>query len=195
MWRWLACLVWATCLAGPLGAQQTAPGGPSATGDQQAARVEVQSPILTVDSLRLFAESQLGQQISAEIEEAGAALQAKNDAIATELEQEELELTRQRPSMAPDEFRALADAFDEKAQRIRSERAAELRALNQQLENERRAFLQAVVPILEDIMVEAGAAVVLEQRDVFLSNLAVDITALAVARIDASTSLPDAANE
>ena len=155
-------------------------------------RLQVQSPILTIDSERLFLDTILGQKIAAEIEAAGAALQERNDQIASELEAEELELTQKRADMSPEQFRAVADAFDEKAQRIRTERAAELRALNQRLEDERLAFLRAAEPILESIMLEAGAAVVLEQRSVFISSLAVDITSVAIARIDAATVAEDA---
>lgn len=157
------------------------------TGSNDQGRVQVTSPILVVDGERLFSESLLGQQIRADIEEAGAALQAKNNEIASQLEAEEQELTLKRPEMTPEDFRVLADEFDDKAERIRAERAAELRALNQRLEEVRRNFLQQAVPILESIMREAGAAVVLEQRDVFISSVAVDITDIAIARVDAAT--------
>ena len=150
-------------------------------------RLQVQSPILTVDSERLFADSKLGQRVTAELEAAGAELQASNNQIAAELEAEELELTRKRAELPSEEFRVLADAFDEKAQRIRNERANELRLLNQKLEDEQRAFLLTVGPILDGIMREAGAAVVLERRDVFIASRAVDITSLAISRIDAAT--------
>ena len=158
-------------------------------------RVQIQSPILTVDSERLFADSILGQKINADIEAASDELQTSNERIAAELEAEELELTQRRSETEPEEFRALADAFDEKAQRIRSERANALRALNQRLEEERRAFLQTAGSILEAIMREAGAAVVLEQRSVFISSRAVDITNLAIARIDAVTVVEEAPND
>lgn len=156
----------------------------------QGPRVQVQSPVLTIDSERLFAESALGQRIRAEIEAARASLQAQNDEIAAELEAEELELTEQRQDLSPEAFRALADAFDTKAQRIRGERAEELRKLGARLDEERRAFLQAAIPILEDIMREAGAAVILEQRTTFIAVRAVDITGLAIERIDQSIPEP-----
>ena len=119
------------------------------------------------------------------LEEAGLEVQAENDRIAAELEVEELELTKQREVLEPEEFRSLAAAFDEKAEKIRGERAEASRALSQRLEEERRAFLSAAVPILQEIMLESGAAVVLEQRSVFISARAVDITAVAIERIDA----------
>ena len=189
MVRALAAPALMFCLCVPVGAQDSVEAqvqvqGGASSGEQ---RLQVQSPILTVDSERMFLDSQLGRQITSEIEAAGTELQKRNDQIASELEAEELELTQKRAEMSPDQFRAVADAFDEKAQRIRSERAAELRALTQRLDDERRAFLQAAGPILEALMREAGAAVVLEQREVFISSLAIDITDVAIARIDAAT--------
>ncbi len=194
MFRALLALGFGLCLAPPGIAQQSIEVQ-ATTEVQDGRRVQVQSPILTVDSERLFRDSVLGQQITSEVETAGIALQEQNDRIAAELEKEELELTRKRAEMSPEDFRAVADAFDEKAQRIRGERAAELRELNQRLDDERRAFLQAAGPILEQIMREAGAAVVLEQRDVFISSLAVDITNAAIARIDAATVVEEPAEE
>lgn len=145
----------------------------------------VQSPILTVDSDRLFTESAYGNAVIAEIEAASLALQAENDQISTELQVEEQDLTDKRSELSPAEFKELADAFDEKAQRIRRERAAKARDLTQRLEQERLTFFNSAVPVLEAIMRESGAAVVLEQRSVFISANAIDITEAAIMRIDA----------
>lgn len=147
-------------------------------------RVLIQSPVLVIDSQRLFSESLLGQRIEAEVNAARAQLQAENDQIAEALRAEELELTQRRPGLAAEEFRALADAFDSKAQRIRGERAAELQQLGQRLDQERQAFLTAVVPVLEEIMREAGAAILLEQREVLLHVRVVDVTRLAIERVN-----------
>lgn len=171
----------------PLAAQQTIQVQQTlAEGDPT--RLQVASPILVLDEERLFSNSQTGQRVLAEIEAAGRALQDKNDRIARELEAEEQELTQKRAEIAPEEFRTLADAFDDKAERIRAERAAELRALNVKLDEERRRFLQNSIPVLEAIMREAGAAVILNQREVFLSSLAVDITDVAIARVNAASN-------
>ncbi len=178
-------ILWAGICVMPAFAQQTAPSQDAQTVPNAQTRSTVQSPVLTVDSERLFSDSKFGQRVAQSLEQAGREVQDENDRIATELEAEELELTEKRSTLTPEEFRALAAAFDEKAERIRGERARASRALNQRLENERRAFLAAAVPVLQDIMVEAGAAVVLEQRSVFISALAIDITDIAINRIDA----------
>ena len=46
-------------------------------------------------------------------------------------------------------------------------------------------FLNAAALVLEQIMRETNAAVILEQRSVFVSSNAIDITQTAIERIDA----------
>ena len=165
---WLAACV---CLASPMSAQQLG---------------TVQSPILTIEAERLFIESQFGQRVAQEREADSAVLSAENRRIEADLTEEEQSLTERRAEMEPDAFRALADAFDEKVQAIRRTQDAKARALNQRGEADRVAFLQAAAPVLEQLMRDAGAAVILERGSVFLSLNATDVTDQAIARINAA---------
>ncbi|MEM9576777.1 MAG: OmpH family outer membrane protein [Pseudomonadota bacterium] len=149
-----------------------------------SARLPVASPILTIDSDRLFEDSAFGRQIIAEIEQLGAALSAENRQIEEDLTREERELTELRPTMNPEEFRTLADAFDAKVTETRRTQDAKSRAMNSKLEERRVVFLNAAAPVLEQLMREAGAAVVLERRSVFISSNAVDITLIAIERLN-----------
>lgn len=144
----------------------------------------VQSPVLTVDSDRLFAASQFGQRVSQEFETSGKALEAENRRIESELIAEEKDLTKQRSGMAPDAFRTLADAFDTKVERIRTEQNAKTRTLTQVTDTARRQFLIAARPVLETLMQEAKAAIIVERRSIFLSVRAIDITDLAIDRVN-----------
>ena len=153
-----------------------------------------QSAILTIATERMFAGSAFGQRIAREIEAQSAILAAENRRIEAELTSEELALTERRPEMEAVAFRELADAFDVKVQQNRATQEAKARALNQIGDAARVKFLQAARPILEALMREAGAGVILERANVFLSANATDITDLAIARIDAAigdgTDLP-----
>ena len=84
-----------------------------------------------------------------------------------------------------EEFRALADAFDEKVQQNREAQERKAVALNQMVEVARVQFLEAARPILGALMAESGAGVILERSSVFLSANATDITDEAIQRIDA----------
>lgn len=162
----LACMV-----CGPLAAQQPQ-------------RAPVQSPVLIIDPERLFEESAFGRQTISEFETLGSALAAENRRIEEALSQEERELTELRPTIDPTEFRTLADAFDAKVQETRRTQDAKGRELNSNLEKRRVVFLNSAVPVLEQLMREAGAAVVLEQRSVFISSNAIDITQIAIERLN-----------
>ncbi|SEP63996.1 OmpH family outer membrane protein [Thalassovita taeanensis] len=173
--------LWALmALAAPVAAQET-----------QGMR----SPVLTIDSERLFADSAFGKRVAEEFEAEGRVLEAENRRIEGELIEEEKRLTNQRPQMTPEAFRKLADAFDAKVQKIRAEQNAKTRALTQQTDLAQLQFLTAVRPELEGLMADAGAALIVERRSVFLSARIIDVTEEAVARIDAAigdgSGLPD----
>ena len=146
---------------------------------------EVQSPILTIDVDRLLAGTQFGRRIAEDLRDRTEALAAENERLRVELTEEERSLTERRPSMEMDEFRAEADAFDRRVQGIRADQDAKQRALEGAVEEGRQDFLNAVTPVLGRLMIDTGAAVILERRDVFLSASLVDITDRAIAAIDA----------
>jgi len=153
---------------------------------QQSERRVVKSPILTIDSDRVFNESAFGLRVADDVETQSAEISAENRLIEADLKAEERKLTDQRSKLSPDAFSGLADAFDEKVQKTRAAQAAKGRALNELVEKERQVFLAAAGPVLEQMMREAGAAVILERRSVFVSANAIDITDEAIERLDAS---------
>lgn len=174
-------MTWKSLWAAALAALLTV-GAPWATAQEAS---KLRSPILTIDSDRLFSASAFGQRVSRDFEEAGRALEAENRSIERQLQEEERQLTEQRPDMAPEAFRELADAFDTKVEQIRGEQNAKLRVLTQRRENARRVFFSAATPVLESVMADAGAAVILEGRNIFMSAGAIDVTQLVVDRLNA----------
>jgi Skp family chaperone for outer membrane proteins len=146
---------------------------------------QVQSPVLTIDVERLLAETRFGQRVAEDLRARTEALAAENERLRIELTEEERSLTERRPTMEVEAFRAEADAFDARVQRIRAEQDAKQAALAASIEEDRRTFLNAVQPVLGRLMIESGAAVILERRDVFLSASLVDVTEEAISAIDA----------
>lgn len=143
------------------------------------------APILIIDQERLFAESSLGALISAEIEAETQALAEENRRIEQELIAEELDLTERRPDLPAEEFRALADAFDAKVQRFRSEQDAKERALQQRREQEQQDFVNRIGPVLGDLARERGAVAILDRRAVLLAAGRIDVTDEAIERLNA----------
>ncbi len=151
---------------------------------QAQTTLEVAPPIVTIDRDRLFAETNFGKDVQAEIEARAATLGAENRTIEADLIAEEQSLTEARQTMPAEEFRALADAFDEKVQRLRSEQDRKSREVQRFSESARQQFLEAIIPILGELLRERGALIVMDRRDVFLSAGSIDITEAAIARID-----------
>ncbi|MEL6915001.1 MAG: OmpH family outer membrane protein [Pseudomonadota bacterium] len=149
----------------------------------------LRSPVLTIESARLFPETELGRSILAEIAEEQRVFGLENQELADAFRAEELELTERRATLPREEFAALAQDFDDRVQAAREERDAREAEIEATAELRRRSFSQAVRPILNQIMREAGAAVLIEAESVLLRADAVDITDIAIARIDAATEL------
>lgn len=140
--------------------------------------------ILTIDPDRLFAETAFGERVLRSIEERSTILARENRRIEAELIAEERALTEQRATLSVAEFRALADSFDEKVQRLREEQDAKTREIQGLRESERQRFLGEIAPILSGLIRERGASIVMDRRSVFLSASRVDITDDAITVID-----------
>lgn len=181
-------LLAAAMLASPVRAQPDERQSQLVTGT-------LQSPVLTVDSERLFSGSAFGRRVEDGIQADAAELASENRRIEAELAAEERALTERRADMETEAFRAAADAFDARVMRIRREQDAKARALSQREEAARRTFFDAAQPVLEQMMLESGAAVIVERRSVFMSLQVVDITDLAIDRIDDTIApeIPDPA--
>lgn len=145
----------------------------------------VVSPILTLDRERLYAETEFGQRVSQELEAASNALAAETRRIEAALEEEEKSLTAQRETLTPEEFRKLADDFDEKVQSLRSEREQAQSNMQSQMETAQLDFFNRIGPVLGQLVRERGAVLIVDRRAVLLAAANVDITDAAILRIDA----------
>ena len=146
----------------------------------------VQSDVLVIDIERLLAETAYGQRLQAGIEAERDALIARNERVATELEEEEQALTELRATTPPDEFRQMADAFDTKVTQLRRESERLSRDLERQRDLAPVQFMRVVQPVLGDILTEADAVALLDVRSVILRADVADVTDIAISRIDAA---------
>jgi Skp family chaperone for outer membrane proteins len=169
--RWVAAAVLAVVLAGPAPAQ-------NAPSDGQ--------PVLVLRQNDLFERSAFGLASTARIEAANTALLAENREIESALEIEERDLTERRASLPTAEFQALSEAFNVKVEGIRSAQEAKSREIFRMRDEDRRRFVKAAGPVLAQIMKEEGAQVILDEQLVVLNLERIDITARAIARIDAA---------
>ncbi len=146
---------------------------------------QVVSPVLTIDREALFTRTEFGQRVSQDLETESDALSEETRKIEQALEEEERSLTAKRATMSPEEFRALADAFDEKVVALRTDRDAAQQNFVQRYEDAQRSFYNRIGPILGRVMQDRNAVVILDKRNVLLSVNAIDVTDAVIARIDA----------
>ena len=142
------------------------------------------SAVLVVDTDRLWQRSAFGLRATAEHEQRQAELAAENLVVNETLAAEEQSITTRRSEMEAEAFRELADAFDEKVQQTRTTQLEKNRSLLSLYEREQEAFFRAATPVFEQIMLDSGAAVILERRSVLFGDPRVDITDRAIALLD-----------
>lgn len=143
---------------------------------EAAATTAVQSPVLTIDQDRLYSQSLWGKRAEGELAAATSALQAENRKIEAELTAEEKSLTEKRTKMPAADFRKLADDFDSRVTGIRKAQDGKSRELAAKRDEDRRAFFDAAVPIIGEVMQKRGAVAILDSRAIFLSAKLVDAT-------------------
>ena len=141
-------------------------------------------PIRLLDEDRLLVESELGSLVVARIREAEQALEEENRQIADQLANEEQELTDARATLAPDEFRARADAFDLRVEEIRAERARRAEEFARFSEAEVQRFFEMAFPVIADLMREEGVVAIVNPDAVIVAFEGFDITGAAIARLD-----------
>jgi Skp family chaperone for outer membrane proteins len=151
---------------------------------------ESSGAVLTVDLERVLRETAIGKAAQLRLENETKALQAENRRIDAELEAEEKALTARRGSIPAADFRALAEAFDAKVEKLRTEQDAKGRALTEQREVERQKILQAAVPVLAELLAQKGGDVIIEKSAVILSFDRNDVTTAAIQAIDAALAAP-----
>ena len=147
-------------------------------------RAPTVQPVLVLSQERLFTESQKGQSL---LEAEGARRQAhrrEGEELDRVLEEEERRLTTMRSVLAAAEFDQLADAFDDKVNKVRNEHQQKSEQLGIEIEKSRQEFLQELVPIVAQIMQQRGASLVFERRQVLFTGPNVDITPEVIAIMD-----------
>lgn len=155
------------------------------TGQPAQTAPHVLPQVLTLDQERLFTDSAFGRRVQEELNARSRALAAENRRIEQELVAEERELTELRPTLSVEEFRARADAFDAKVERVRAEQDAKARALTAFLDAERQRFFAEMVPVLRDVVRARRALAILERRAVVIAADSIDVTDDVIAGIDA----------
>ncbi len=142
------------------------------------------SSVLTIDISRIARETKYGRRVFKDFENARSELIKNNTIIQNNLEAEEQSLVELRKTLPADEFRKLAVEFDERANSIRKERAELENTLFEMRDENINELLKLSVPILQEIMLSNNATIIVDRRNVVLSNPMIDITEKAIGLIN-----------
>ena len=140
--------------------------------------------VLVVDLDRAYKSSKFGKLIRKNFELENQSFNEENDAILDSLKREEIKLTKERESLSPENFSKAAKAFDKKAVAIRAVRLEKIRLVDQKFQELKPLFYNQIRPIIEKIMREYDASIILEKNSVIWSLASIDITSLIVERVD-----------
>ena len=142
------------------------------------------SAIAVLDQESLFSETEWGRNILKNVEDQVTELAAENRLIESELELEELNLTKVRKNTSKIEFDILALKFDGKVKKIRNEQSIKQRQINIYLNENKKLFFEKITPILLSYIDELGIEVILNKDTVALASLGSDITKSAINKIN-----------
>ncbi len=157
---------------------------PTLASAQQFPVFQQSLPIASLNREDLFNKSAYGRALRAQLSQKQKQLAAENNDLYTNLEREERELTALRKQITPEEFTPLAQAFDAKANEIRSRQRQKLADLNTQLERARFIFFRHSEAVIRDLMQESGILYVLDEQAILLSTGEGDITGDVIQRMD-----------
>tara|TARA_A100001011_G_scaffold388919_1_gene469458 strand:+ start:1867 stop:2445 length:579 start_codon:yes stop_codon:yes gene_type:complete len=145
----------------------------------------VKSSILVLSQDDLFKKSAPGKALLKVFEEKQAKLLAEASRIEKQFIAEEKALTEQRSELDISEFQNLADAFDDKVEKVRTSRAQKDKKLQKDFAIWRKKFVQIVLPIVREQMSQFNALVVLDTTNRgLIYDKKVDVTDVIIDRLN-----------
>lgn len=177
-------------LLGVMAAAAIAVAAISITSEAFAQRNRDQSTtVVVVNYQRIVAESSMGRDLSARLQQIGQEISQEAQSLAPEqqsLEQERQRLANATRNMSPEEIRGNAD-FQSFQQRL-AQLEGRAQTLRGDMECTRlialREFDRQVSPIVRSVMESRGAGVVLDQQNVLASLPEFDITAAVIDQLN-----------
>lgn len=173
----------AALMAGLIGAGLFGTGAASAADAPPAGGAPV-ARILMVDLRRVITESKVGQDMQRQVEALNKKTEDQLKGEKASLQKEQQELQQQSAILAGAVKERRVKAFEDKVaafQKKVRERGAMIQAGVQQAQDQ---IQQALGPVLQGIMRERGATIMLDRSSVLLGANGLDLTSVAIQRLD-----------
>ncbi|MEL6677758.1 MAG: OmpH family outer membrane protein [Pseudomonadota bacterium] len=142
--------------------------------------------VLLVDPERVLQTSEFGRSVLDQIALRRRGLLAETEAISSAFELEERELTNLRETLSRQGFQELADDFDARVRKARSDQDLKAAELTRWAESRRRAFFAALNDVYAVVLRTRGASAILDIRTVILADQSLDVTSEVIERVDAA---------
>jgi len=161
---------------------------PSVAVAQQQAAQAPQAAIIVVDMDRVGAESAAGKNGAQQLKTRLDGIQARAKTLGDSLRSEEENLLKARQSntMAPEAFQNKEKDLQTKQNNARTELGRSEQEFGRSQAYVRQQIFNAVGPIIQAIMRERGASIVLARDAALAINPTLDVTAEVIRRLDAA---------
>lgn len=152
-----------------------------------------QTTVIVVDNAKVLRDSRAGKDIQAKITSIENQMKAELEPTAKSLESQGKSIQAKTANMTPEamradaSLRAEAESYQQKLVDLsnqRNQRAAEL-ALTER--SAYSAFYEALKPVLDEVMRERNAQILLNASDVVVAAPTVDVTATVIQKLDSRT--------
>ena len=137
---------------------------------------------------RLLAQSSAGQAVEARMQQLAQEVQGELQPYATQIQTEAQQLQTSGSSLPADQLQQRRQALQQRAQEAQQLESTRENELRYTLGMQRQAITEAVSPILTALYQEKGCGLLLDRESVFMMNPAMDVTDLAIQRLN--TALP-----
>ncbi|QIE56079.1 OmpH family outer membrane protein [Pikeienuella piscinae] len=149
-------------------------------------------PILIVDREKALRESRPAASLGEQERNARIALKKELDKLRAELEEEEANIAAMREIAPKDVFEARVRAFDIRVRDARRESQEKGEALQARFVAARRDLAAALEPVLQELLDETGASLIVDARTVLAARSGADVTEEVIRRFNerAEIALP-----
>jgi outer membrane protein len=171
-------------LAAALTAAQAQAPAPNKPHPVAAASGAVAPKILVVDRAAILRLSKVGLNIVSQVNALTTSAETQFGAEKAALQKEEQTLQQQSAILAPDVKAQKEKAFEAKVTAFQKKVQDRQSMIQGGVMNARRQVEAALGPILQGIMAERGANLLLDRQDVVLAMVDIDVTKLTIQRLD-----------
>ncbi|MGE5546402.1 MAG: OmpH family outer membrane protein [Solirubrobacterales bacterium] len=140
--------------------------------------------VVIVDTSRIQREALAGKAITAQREKFQQSFQSEFEPARKQLQQQEMELAKQRSAMNPQTFEQKARAFEEEAAAFNRRTQAASRALDKSTATAHNELQRATIEVTSEVASELGAGLVLHKQTVFLHDPRMDVTDRIIERLN-----------